>query len=130
MRLWLDPQRMAARGITGADISAALLANNVQSAPGQVKSYFTVSNIIADTGLKDVEQFQNMVVKTAGDSIVRMRDVATVELDQQNVSQSGWIDDGKTVMMLINQRRPAIRWIPPRPCASAWTRSRPTCRRS
>jgi multidrug efflux pump len=103
MRLWLDPQRMAARGITGADISAALLANNVQSAPGQVKSYFTVSNIIADTGLKDVGQFQNMVVKTAGDSIVRMRDVATVELDQQNVSQSGWIDDGKTVMMLINQ---------------------------
>jgi multidrug efflux pump len=103
MRLWLDPQRMAARGITGADISAALLANNVQSAPGQVKSYFTVSNIIADTGLKDVEQFQNMVVKTAADSIVRMRDVATVELDQQNVSQSGWIDDRKTVMMLINQ---------------------------
>jgi multidrug efflux pump len=103
MRLWLDPQRMAARGITGADISAALLANNVQSAPGQAKSYFTVANIIADTGLKDVEQFQNMVVKTAGDSIVRMRDVATVELDQQAITQSGWIDDRKTGMMMINQ---------------------------
>jgi multidrug efflux pump len=103
MRLWLDPQRMAARGITGADISAALLANNVQSAPGQAKSYFTVANIIADTGLKDVEQFQNMVVKSKGDDIVRMRDVATVELDQQAITQSGWIDDRKTGMMLINQ---------------------------
>jgi multidrug efflux pump len=103
MRLWLDPQRMAARGITGADISSALLANNVQSAPGQAKSYFTVANIIADTGLKDVEQFQNMVVKSKGDDIVRMRDVATVELDQQAITQSGWIDDRKTGMMLINQ---------------------------
>ncbi len=103
MRLWLDPERMAARGITGEDIRNALLANNVQAAPGQTKSYFTVSNIVADTGLKDVEQFQNMVVKAAGDRIVRMQDIATVELDQQAVQQSGWIDDRRTVMMLINQ---------------------------
>jgi len=38
MRLWLDPQKMAARGVTGEDISNALRANNVQSAPGQTKA--------------------------------------------------------------------------------------------
>ncbi len=103
MRLWLDPQKMAARGVTGEDIANALRANNVQSAPGQTKSYFTVANINADTGLTDAAQFEAMVVKTNGDALVRLRDVATVELDQQQMAQSGWIDDRKTVMMLINQ---------------------------
>jgi multidrug efflux pump len=103
MRLWLDPQKMAARGVTGEDIQNALKANNVQSAPGQTKSFFTVANINADTGLTDVKEFENMVVKATGDALVRLRDVASVELDQQAISQSGWIDDRKTVMMIINQ---------------------------
>jgi multidrug efflux pump len=103
MRLWLDPQRMAARGITGEDVANALRANNVQSAPGQAKGNFTVASITADTGLQDTDQFQNMVVKANGGALVRLRDIATVELDQQQQTQSGWIDDKKTVMMLINQ---------------------------
>jgi multidrug efflux pump len=103
MRLWLDPQRMAARGITGEDVANALRANNVQSAPGQAKGNFTVASITADTGLQDTDQFQNMVVKAGGGALVRMRDIATVELDQQQQTQSGWIDDKKTVMMLISQ---------------------------
>lgn len=103
MRLWLDPQRMAARGITGEDVADALRANNVQSAPGQSKGYFTVANITADTGLQDVEQFRNMVVKATNGALIRLRDIATVELDQQQNTQSGWIDDKKTVMMLVNQ---------------------------
>ena len=103
MRLWLDPQRMAARGITGEDVANALRANNVQSAPGQTKGNFTVANITADTGLEDTSQFQNMVVKAVNGALVRMRDIATVELDQQQQTQSGWIDDKKTVMMLINE---------------------------
>jgi multidrug efflux pump len=103
MRLWLDPLRMAARGITGQDVSAALMANNVQSAPGQTKGNFTVSNIDADTGLKSVDEFQDMVVKATNDAVVRMRDIATVELDEQSRVQSGWVDASKAVIMLINQ---------------------------
>jgi multidrug efflux pump len=103
MRLWLNPQRMAARGVTGEDVANALRANNVQSAPGQAKGNFTVANITANTGLEDTEQFQNMVVKAANGALVRLRDIATVELDQQQNTQSGWIDDRKTVIMLINQ---------------------------
>ena len=103
MRLWLDPQRMAARGVTGEDISNALKANNVQSAPGQTQSYFTVANVNADTGLTDTQQFENMVVKSTGDAQVHLRDVASIELNQQQVNQSGWVDDRKTVMMIINQ---------------------------
>src|SRR5579864_5964111 len=65
MRLWLDPARMAARGISAADVAAAIRANNFQSAPGQAKGFFTVTNVDAQTGLTDVDQFKKMVVKAS-----------------------------------------------------------------
>src|SRR6202008_4354805 len=61
MRLWLDPARMAARGISASDVAAAIETNNYQSAPGQAKGYYTVTNVSANTGLTDVQQFEDMV---------------------------------------------------------------------
>src|SRR6266699_547417 len=80
MRLWLDPTRMAARGISADDVSAAIKANNFQAAPGQSKGYYTLTNITADTDLTSIDQFRDMVVKAKGGAVVRMRDIATVEL--------------------------------------------------
>ena len=62
-RLARSRPRMAARGISAADVQAAIQANNFQSAPGQAKGYFTVINIIADTGLTSLDDFRAMVVK-------------------------------------------------------------------
>ena len=53
---------MAARNITANDVAAAIQANNFQSAPGQAKGLFTVTNVDARTGLSDVDQFKRMVV--------------------------------------------------------------------
>jgi multidrug efflux pump len=83
MRLWLNPARMAAHGISADDIAAAIRANNFQSAPGQAKGYFTISNVNAETGLSDVEQFKRMVIKAKNGAVVRMEDVATVDLNAQ-----------------------------------------------
>jgi multidrug efflux pump len=88
MRLWLDPARMAARGISATDVAAAIRANNYQSAPGQAKGFFTVTNIDAHTGLADVEQFRRMVVKAAGGALVRMEDIAQVDLGAQSWTSS------------------------------------------
>jgi multidrug efflux pump len=88
MRLWLDPARMAARGISADDVAAAILANNYQAAPGQAKGYFTVTNVSANTGLTDVDQFKNMIVKARSGALVRMRDIATVDLAAQNWTSS------------------------------------------
>ena len=88
MRLWLDPARMAARGISANDVAAAIQANNYQSAPGQAKGYFTVTNVSANTGLTDVDQFKNMIVKARSGALVRMRDIATVDLAAQNWTSS------------------------------------------
>src|SRR5271163_3161135 len=88
MRLWLDPVRMAARGISADDVAAAIQANNYQSAPGQAKGYFTVTNVSANTGLTDAAQFKNMVVKEKSGALVRMGDIATVDLSAQSWTSS------------------------------------------
>jgi multidrug efflux pump len=88
MRLWLDPSRMAARNITADDVAAAIKANNYQSAPGQAKGAFTVTNVDAQTGLTDVGQFKRMVVKSSGGALVRMEDIANVELAAQSWTSS------------------------------------------
>src|SRR5215472_16954333 len=88
MRLWLDPDRMAARGISASDVAAAIRANNYQSAPGQAKGYFTIANVNADTGLADAQQFKRMVVKAKDGAVVRMEDIASVDLNAQSWTQS------------------------------------------
>ena len=88
MRLWLDPARMAARGISATDVAVAIRANNYQAAPGQAKGFFTVVNVDARTGLTDVDQFKRMVVKSAGGALVRVEDIATVDLGAQSWNSS------------------------------------------
>jgi multidrug efflux pump len=88
MRLWLDPTRMAARGISASDVAAAIRANNFQSAAGQAKGYFTVTNVNADTGLANIQQFNKMVVKAKDGAVVRMEDIASVDLNAQSWTQS------------------------------------------
>jgi multidrug efflux pump len=88
MRIWLDPARMAARGITAADVAAAIQANNFQSAPGQAKGWFTLANVEANTGLTDVRQFEQMVVKAKGGAVVRLEDIAKVRLAAQSWTSS------------------------------------------
>src|SRR5467141_3232172 len=88
MRLWVDPARMAARGISASDVAAAIRANNFQSAAGQAKGYFTVTNVNADTGLTDVQQFTKMVVKAKDGAEVRMEDIASVDLNAKSWSSS------------------------------------------
>src|SRR5215472_14674774 len=55
MRLWLDPVRMAARGISATDVAAAIQTNNYQAAPGQAKGFYTVTNVSTNTGLIDTQ---------------------------------------------------------------------------
>jgi len=80
MRVWLDPQRMAAVGVTATEVVAALLAHNYQAAVGQTKGDFITVNINAHTDLNTVAGFQDIVVSAQDDQLVRLRDVAQVTL--------------------------------------------------
>jgi len=99
MRVWLDPARMAARGVSAADVSAAIRANNFQTAPGQQKGYFTIANITANTDLQSVDTFREMVVKVNEGALIRLRDIATVSLDAQSFDASVSMDSQNAVFI-------------------------------
>ncbi len=99
LRVWLDPMRMAARGLSAEQVSSAIQRNNFQSAPGQVKGSFTVSDIRAETDLTNLQDFKRMVVRTDGDALVRLEDIATVEMGSQNYDQTGLMN-GKRALYI------------------------------
>jgi multidrug efflux pump len=106
MRVWLDPVRMAARNVTAADVSAAIRANNFQTAPGQQKGYFTIANITANTDLQSVDAFRDMVVKVIDGALIRLRDIATVSLDAQSFDAAVSMD-GQNAVFIGVQPTPA-----------------------
>ncbi|MBV9493025.1 MAG: efflux RND transporter permease subunit, partial [Acidobacteria bacterium] len=80
MRVWLDPQRMAAREISPSDVRNALSSNNYLSALGRTKGTMTAVNLVANTNLQTVDEFKQLVVKERGNDLVRLGDIADVVL--------------------------------------------------
>jgi multidrug efflux pump len=80
LRAWLDPQKLAAFGITAADVSAALQANDFISGAGSTKGQMVQVNLTASTDLHSLDEFRNLVVKAANGANVRLQDVANVTL--------------------------------------------------
>jgi multidrug efflux pump len=80
MRIWLDPERMAALGVTATRVREQLAANNYLSAIGQTKGNLVRVNLTADTDLNTVEDFEELALLNRDDTIIRIRDIATVEL--------------------------------------------------
>jgi hydrophobe/amphiphile efflux-1 (HAE1) family protein len=99
MRIWLDPDRMAALGVTPLDVRVALAANNFISAPGQVKGDYVQTNIDAKTSLQTPESFGQLVVMGRGDSLVRLSDIAKIELGPQSADSSSAFDGLKAVFI-------------------------------
>ena len=99
MRIWLDPDRMASLGVTPLDVRAALASNNFTSAPGQVKGDFVQININAKTSLDDPAAFGRLVVMNRGDALIRLSDVAEIELGPQSSDSSSVFDGLKAVFI-------------------------------
>src|SRR5215470_724964 len=80
MRAWLDPEKLAAYGLTASDVSTALSNNDYISGLGSTKGQMVQVMLSASTSLHTVEEFQNLVLKQADGAIVRLKDVANVTL--------------------------------------------------
>lgn len=100
MRLWLDPQRMAAHNITASDINTALSNDNVQAAPGQLKSPYLIIDLQATTDLTDVNQFNSLILKNDNGYLVRMRDVGFAALGAASDDVSVDINGNKNVVVI------------------------------
>jgi multidrug efflux pump len=87
MRIWLKPDRMAAHGIAPSAVRDALARNNYLSALGQTKGSMVSVNLVANTDLKTPEEFRQLVVKEQGGVVVRLGDIADVQLGAENYEQ-------------------------------------------
>ncbi|MHB1426885.1 MAG: efflux RND transporter permease subunit, partial [Gemmataceae bacterium] len=112
MRIWLDPQKLAAYNLNAQDIIAAVMTQNIQVAPGQIgqpgdpktPSGQVSQYIITTLGrLENTEQFERIVVKNNAQSLVYLRDVANIELGAQSYDQSCTLDAQPSVALSVYQ---------------------------
>lgn len=99
MRLWLDADKLAGRNLTASDIAEAVRRNNYQAAPGKVEGEFVIANVYVNTDLTNVEEFKDMVISNDGNSLVRLRDIGTVELGAAATETSGIMNGKKAVFL-------------------------------
>ena len=84
MRIWLNPDRMAAFNVSPAQVTQALAANNFLAAVGSTKGALVQVNLTADTDLRSVEEFKRLVVREENGGIVRLEDIGEVVLGAEN----------------------------------------------
>ncbi|MEQ8823369.1 MAG: multidrug efflux RND transporter permease subunit [Filomicrobium sp.] len=111
MRVWLDPDVMAARELTASDVVAAIRAANLQVAAGSINQppassdgAFTLA--VQTLGrLSSVDQFENIVVRADDDgSVIRVKDVARVELGSQDYTVNAYLNNKVATAIVIFQR--------------------------
>jgi len=88
MRIWLDPGRMAALGVTGNDVTRVLRGNNYLSGVGRLKGNLVQVDLSATTDVSRVEDFRRLVVKAESDALVRLEDIARIELGAADYDSS------------------------------------------
>lgn len=87
MRVWLRPDELAARDLSPADVRQALARNNALAAVGSTKGSMIQISLVADTDLKNVDQFKQLVVAERNGSIIRLEDVAEVVLGAESYDE-------------------------------------------
>ena len=99
MRIWIDPDRLAALNLAPGDVHAALQRNNYLAAVGQTKGDLVQVNLLANTDLRTTEEFKNLVVAERNGAIVRLSDVARVELGAEEADFITKFSDKEAVYM-------------------------------
>jgi len=99
MRVWLDPRKMAAFGVTAGDVRQVLLSNNYLAGAGETKGDFVAVDLSATTDVTRVEDFENLVVRVENGTLVRLSDVARTELGSEDYDSGGWYN-GQTAVYI------------------------------
>ncbi|MER8442612.1 efflux RND transporter permease subunit [Mesorhizobium sp. M1066] len=84
MRVWIDPVKLAARGVTASELLTAINNSNFLSAPGNTQNEYVVSSITVRSTLQTPEAFAELPLRSTDGNVVRLRDVARVELAAEN----------------------------------------------
>src|SRR5918992_1353656 len=99
MRVWIDPDRLAAVNLSPGDVQAALQRNNYLAAVGQTKGNLIQVNLLANTDLRAADEFENLIVADRDGGIVRLSDVARVELGAEEAALIAKYNDQQSVYL-------------------------------
>ena len=102
LRIWLDPQKMAAQNLSATQVMSALSANNVQTAAGNDNGFYVVYKNKVDTTTKSVEELGNLIVSSNGDKLVRLRDIADIELNKSSDAARAVANGADSVVLAVN----------------------------
>jgi len=103
MRIWLDPKRMAALGVTGEDVVDVLRNNNYQAGIGTTKDKYVTINLTTTTAVSEPENFRKLIVRSEGGTLVRLQDIATTELGAEEYESVTWYKGIPSVFIGIEQ---------------------------
>ncbi|MEM7219066.1 MAG: efflux RND transporter permease subunit [Pseudomonadota bacterium] len=103
MRVWLNPARMAAFGVTARDINTAIRRDNFVSAAGMTRGELVRASVDAQTDMEDPEAFAQIVVRQDGDRRVTLGDVATVELASETYESAVYSSGRETVFIGVTE---------------------------
>ncbi|BCR06760.1 acriflavin resistance protein [Desulfuromonas versatilis] len=104
MRIWLDPTLLAARQVTAQDVENAVRAQNVEVPGGRIESAAREFTVLSATSLDTPEEFENIIVRKAGETLVRLGDVGRAEIGPESERQSLRYNGGNGVALgLVKQ---------------------------
>ncbi len=110
MRIWLDPQKIASRGMNADDVTNAIREQNVQVAAGVIgqspsdKGLDLQLNVNTQGRLQTEEEFADIIIKTSADgAITRLKDVARIELGASQYALRSLLDNKQAVAIAIFQ---------------------------
>ena len=92
MRLWLDPQQMAAHNITLTDIQNVITKQSLQAPGGQLKTSFQEFSVKTFSEASTAEQFNNLVLRQSNGQLTKIRDVGKAELGSETTDVSVWVN--------------------------------------
>jgi len=103
MRIWLDPQRMAALNVTASEVRDVLRANNYQAGIGNTKGPYTRINLSVTTDVSDPDAFQRLVIREENGSVVRLEDVAATNFGSETYASAAWYKGQPSVFIAVEQ---------------------------
>ncbi len=124
LRVWLDPDRMSALGVTAQDVTDVLRANNYLAGIGSTKGKYVSVDLTANTDVGDPADFSKLVIRSSNGTLVRLGDIAKTELGAEDYNSTAWYKgvpavflgiepapgaNPLTVAQLVNEEIPKIR---------------------
>lgn len=110
MRLWLDPIKLNSYGVTVSDVRTALNSQNVELPTGKLTGANTELTIKTLGNLATPEQFNNIIIKSEGEKIVRFSDVGNAELGPEN-TETKMTNDGQQLVGLAIIPQPGTNYV-------------------